>query len=567
MTDWTAEMVLISEPAGATGAATGFAGMAAIANQLASIVTDLGKVPWQGEAAAAFRAYLAGLHRSVQGAGDIAQACGKAADDAGAGLTALMPAAEDTANRLNALIDRAAAINADGVGFIEAIELARMRVEAQQSLARVRAQREEVLAALSAAMAGGIDELLGFRAPQPPDPAEIADPTQRDIVRGLVDEVDETMAEVGDTDRARAYLDQLNATDNEEIRRQLLRRAADELSAAELDHLLDNMDPDELSAALDAGPWIFDPSNTAAQRELYNAIAMKLDMDSLTGLAELVPDDYWHPDPYREVPGLGGDFQPEGWNLAWDPLPGAGEEVTPESINPEDVQQRGLGDCHLQATLYSLASTEEGRQLLADNITRNENGTYTVTLYDRDGNPVPVVVTPDTPVARTDDGWESTYDDNRANWVQLYEKAVAQSNGELSQQDPLDRAGQNQEQGYPGINGGWPQENFSRITGNEPPNFSNSDAGDLGTRQVLQAAEQGNAPITVTFNEDVNGVQDYDGGDATAHGAHVYSVDSVDWSAEPPVVHLRNPWGFDHVVMTLDQLQGSNGYLTVGQVD
>jgi hypothetical protein len=62
------------------------------------------------------------------------------------------------------------------------------------------------------------------------------------------------------------------------------------------------------------------------------------------------------------------------------PLPGAGQPVTPASINPNDIQQRGLGDCHLQATLYSIASQPGGPDMLARNITLNPNGTYTVTL-------------------------------------------------------------------------------------------------------------------------------------------------------------------------------------------
>lgn len=556
---WTWREVMLSEPDGGTAAARGFTELAGTADELTSVLTDLARVPWEGPAADAFRDYLAGLRRSAAGAQAVAEDSATAAGQGAAGLTGLLPAAEETAELLNAFIARSAEIRDDGVGLGDAVELVRMRAEATAALERVRGQRDDLMSALGTAAGAQTDALLDYRTPPPPDASVIDDPVQRSIVQGLADEVSATLNDHGSTERSRELIEQLNATDSDLMRRMLLIRAADELSAAELDHLIDNVDPDLLADALGSDWWLFGPS-PAAQRELFNSLAKKLDLDTLTGLADLVPDNYWHPDPFKHVPGIGEDFNPDGWNLSWVPLPEAGTDVTAETIDQDDIQQRGLGDCHLQAALYSIASTEQGRQHLADNIQLNDNGTYTVTLYDRDGNPVPVVVTPDTPVASTDDGWTSTYDANQALWVQLYEKAVAQSNEELAAQEPLDRAGQNEHPGYPGINGGWPQENLSRITGNEPVNMDNSLG--LFDHARLAAAEQSGAPITVTFHEDYTGSTEH----SSVVGAHVYSVERIDWSQDPPMVELRNPWGHGHATMTLDELQQTNGYITVGSV-
>lgn len=560
MTDWTWDLVLVSDPEGGRTAGGGFDGLAGNAEKITEVLASLSRVPWEGEAADAFRDYLSGLAKSARGAQTIAERSSSESQDAAAGLDGLRPAAEDTAELLNNFIRRSENIRKDGTDFGEVVELSTMRMEAEAALARVRSQRNELMDRLGSAMSDGIDDLLGYRTPPPPDASGISDPTQRAMVEYLADEVAATQAALGHSERAEELIEQWGNADSDLERRLLLMRAADELSAEELDYLLDSLDPDSLREAIDAG--IFGSPSDADQRELFNALARKLDLDSLNGLADLMPDDYWHPDPFKNVPGLGEDFKPDGWNLSWVPLPDAGQEVTAQSINPEDIQQRGLGDCHLQAALYSLASTEEGRQLLADNIDLNDNGTYTVTLYDRDGNPVPVVVTPDTPVARSADGWTSTYDGNQELWVQLYEKALAQTNAELSQQDPLDRAGQNENPGYPGINGGWPQENFSRITGNEPSNMDNS-LGPFGVGEhALRQAEQSGAPITVTFNENYGGTAD----NPEVYGAHVYSVSDIDWSQHPPTVELRNPWGSSHATLTLDELRDSNGYVTVGSV-
>jgi hypothetical protein len=556
--NWTWELVLISEPDGGRDASAGFNAVVQRAGQLADIIGDLHRAPWDGPAAEAFRGYLDDLRRVVVDGQGIAEQCQHAADDAAASLDALRGPAQETADMLNKF--QKAVKDMGDLDFFESIRVQVMRNEATAALARVREQRGDTMNRLSDALKQQEEALLTLKPPRGPDASAISDPVQRSIVQGLDKEIDATLAGAGDTDRARSLADQINGTDDNLKRRELLSKAADELSPAELDYLLDHLDTDALHDLLDAHHWwqLGGPEDSAVQRELYNKIAGKVDLDTLYGLSGQLPDDYWHPSPYQGVPQLGDDLGPFGDNLSWQPLPGAGQPVTPASINPNDIQQRGLGDCHLQATLYSIASQPGGPEMLASNIHLNPNGTYTVTLHKKDGTPVPVVVTPDTPVQRNVSGWSSTYDGNQALWVQLYEKAMSQTNGELSQEAPVDAGhGQNHDRGYPGMNGGWPEEDYARITGQQPEVV---DSGKVTDAQLHQA-EQSHQPVTVTILDDPH-YKDANG--TTLHGGHVYALDHVDWSTNPPTAHLRNPWGFDNVTMPLNDLRSRTTYLTVG---
>lgn len=551
MGDWTPELVLISDPKGGAYANAGFTAMAAVSEQLTGVVDSLSRVPWNGEAAEVFRGYLGGLRRSVVGATDVATACATASGTAGTELEGLRGPATETADLLNNLIDKSAALREDGVNLFEIVELAKLRGIAEGALARVRDQREEILSTLATATHTQIDALAGLRPPTAPDPSQISDPAQRALVQKLHDEIEATMAAAGDTANAREWADRIAAADSELERLWLIRAAAEALSPAELDNLMDNLDPQELAAALGEDGLL--GLSDDQRLEFYNLLGGKLDMDTLTGLGEQLPDDPWHPDPYKGIPQLNDEnLEPDGWNLSWSPIDGAGEPITADGINPEDIQQAGLGDCFLQSNLYSMAATEEGRQFLADHIQLNDNGTYTVTIYDENGNAVPVVVTPDAPMAQTDDGWSSQYDSEEHLWVQLYEKAFAQAAPQVSGEDV----------GYPSINGGYTGDTLNRITGQEVNSVDMSDAGSPFVQPALQQAEQSNAPITVSVHEsvDLNG-----DGNTDVYGGHAYSLDHIDWDSEPPMVHLRNPWGSSHATITYEQFTDLNGQIHVGQ--
>jgi hypothetical protein len=105
-----------------------------------------------------------------------------------------------------------------------------------------------------------------------------------------------------------------------------------------------------------------------------------------------------------------------------------------DEIVPADVQQGGLGDCHLLAPLAAMASTPEGRAAIrrAIDVHKNDRGEvvgYTVTLHDG-GRPRPFDVPVGAPyvvghaIARSDEPEART--GSYETWPLVVEKAYAQ---------------------------------------------------------------------------------------------------------------------------------------------
>jgi hypothetical protein len=138
-----------------------------------------------------------------------------------------------------------------------------------------------------------------------------------------------------------------------------------------------------------------------------------------------------------------------------------------DAVHPSDVDQGGLGDCYLMSSLAALALRQEGIDLIKSNIRPNEDGTYTVILYERNPwtgelEPVEVRVTPDFPL-RADGsaafaGFGDKDGDQEEFWVMLYEKAYAQHHGS-----------------YLDIKGGWGYEALETITGTPSESLNPAD--------------------------------------------------------------------------------------------
>ncbi|MEI6179612.1 MAG: C2 family cysteine protease [Chloroflexales bacterium] len=208
-----------------------------------------------------------------------------------------------------------------------------------------------------------------------------------------------------------------------------------------------------------------------------------------------------------------------------------------DGISPDDIQQRGLGDCYFLAALASIA--RQSPDTLRKNITYDGNQTYTVTLYDPSGKPVQVKVDSDIPVdANGNPVYAQLAGGGSELWVALYEKAYAQYRTDYTEVDK----------------GGLPGSAAQTITG-RPADIL--DRNTVTIDQLYQHFVDGDALTVGIFENDLNKQGTLPPG---IHGNHAYSIVGVD-----PVkgtVQLRNPWGFDHPQeMSIDEFRKYCGYV------
>ncbi|MGY5764086.1 C2 family cysteine protease [Brachybacterium sp. DNPG3] len=225
----------------------------------------------------------------------------------------------------------------------------------------------------------------------------------------------------------------------------------------------------------------------------------------------------------------------EGWT------PETSERVAEQAIDPDMVEQGGVGDCGLMASLMALAQSDP--DLIRDNLVRNDDGTWTVTLY-KDGLAVPITVDSTMPAegghslvpADLDgDGVEEYH--ARFSWVTIYEKAMAEFTSEY---------------GAPSYeelnNGGYGDEYLTILTGNEAQRTDESSFADLSARlqegPVTAATEQPREWWRFTGEVD----------DPTIVPNHEYNVHGFIPAGTPAPdgtvsdedrIHLDNPWGPD----------------------
>ncbi|WP_125776453.1 C2 family cysteine protease [Antribacter gilvus] len=185
-------------------------------------------------------------------------------------------------------------------------------------------------------------------------------------------------------------------------------------------------------------------------------------------------------------------------------------DLDEDEFRPDNISQGQMGDCSLLASAAAMAKADP--EWLQEHMKYDaDTNTYTVTLYDEDGNPVEVKVEGSLidPAAMGADG-------NPA-WVSVYEKAAAQFQG-----------------GYENIQSQWPQDMMKMMTGKDADEYS-TDAflpwNERSTGEIRDDLADGK-PVVAWTPKDV----DHD----DIVGGHAYMVDSVDKDGN---VRLMNPWG------------------------
>lgn len=192
-----------------------------------------------------------------------------------------------------------------------------------------------------------------------------------------------------------------------------------------------------------------------------------------------------------------------------------------DDIDPYDINQQGLGDCWVLASLAAVAGNDP--EFIAEHITYDpETDEYIVTLYEN-GEPVDVRV--DNSFMTGEDGERYIYgvgDDGQPNFASIYEKALAEHYGE----------------DYGDIWGGDPAKALETITGQKtesqsfnpnPLAFWETAASSEGIKERLDDGEH----VVLSTKSDLDD-------DSPIVGNHAYTV--VDVRDDGSVV-LYNPWG------------------------
>lgn len=182
----------------------------------------------------------------------------------------------------------------------------------------------------------------------------------------------------------------------------------------------------------------------------------------------------------------------------------------------DNTGQRSYPDCVVVSALAEMGVDDA---YLREHIVQNDDGTYTVTLFDGDGNPVEYTI------ESVGDGGVRGPDGSQT-WMTLYEEALIQ-HGMLNED---------------GTYADGAVKVFQAVTGAEGTRTFDGDDGYPSFATVAQAAEDGTPLVVGTTPEAISDA------DARAAGVvplqivenHAYMVSSVNPDG---TVTLTNPWG------------------------
>ncbi|MEO6997198.1 MAG: C2 family cysteine protease [Terracoccus sp.] len=209
-----------------------------------------------------------------------------------------------------------------------------------------------------------------------------------------------------------------------------------------------------------------------------------------------------------------------------------------ETLNAQDMNQGSFGDCWAIASMTATAQADP--DFVENNISVNPNGTVNVRLFDHDGNPRIVTVTPDVPL-NADGNVVGAHGTDGQTWPAYYEKAFAVVYGEDQGGAPDGKSGPPYdvtEQGsYGAIEWDYNDKAPSYITGSEPTSVGGYDG----------AVEAFNDKSGVIVSTPATAPTDPPPGYVTRH---VYYVESVNPDGS---VTLGNPWGPNAQKITVDK--------------
>jgi hypothetical protein len=286
-------------------------------------------------------------------------------------------------------------------------------------------------------------------------------------------------------------------------------------------------------------------------------IAAKASAETMRRLAEVT--DEVQPD-FGAVGGDDASDDPDSpvHDASWSEVPhelfaDEPDDADEPAVDPTDLNQGMIGDCWLIASIGAIAQAHP--DLVEQNVRANDNGTYTVTLYD-DGEAVEVTVTPDLPTVDGDplfvdnpgssDAGEDTYE----LWPHLIEKAAAQYYGD-----------------YADLEGDWPSKALELLSGQDTSTYDSDffgmdDPDPPSASSLADLMDSGGAVLVSTASENRTSLYD----DGTLVQGHAYYVQSVDPDAG--TVTIVNPWGLEsHPPITMDYDDFEQSFIRYDAVD
>lgn len=256
-------------------------------------------------------------------------------------------------------------------------------------------------------------------------------------------------------------------------------RIAD-LTPAEAEALVRRLSPEDLAklGAImnnESGHlWVHNGRDPFGRSDVTRGLLAKLTPESAAKLQTAMP---WSQPGFATTDlGLDGQQSQVGERqdgLHYGPAPG---QLGTGSLNAQDVNQGSFGDCWAIAAVTATAQADP--DFVASNITTNPNGTVNVRLFDPDGNPRVVTVTPDLPL-NGDGNVVGAHGTDGQTWPAYYEKAFAVVYGEDQGGAPEGKSGEPydvKEQGtYGAVEWDYNDKAPSYVTGSEPTSVSGYD--------------------------------------------------------------------------------------------
>ncbi|WP_298325139.1 C2 family cysteine protease [Haloactinopolyspora sp.] len=286
-------------------------------------------------------------------------------------------------------------------------------------------------------------------------------------------------------------------------------------TSEEIQAALDNLDPDE-RAALDE--WLAankgdinndDTDPNPASLGLTSFLWQNMRADQI---------QEFHDDVPNLEPTLYGDA--DGW-VNGDVDMSVDFDITDGGSGVVQIDQGSIGECATLASIAAAVAADPG--WVDKHIKQNPNGTFTVTIYDENGNPVEVTVNGNVPADGGNPIFNGRDSDGEINWASIYEKAMAQYQGGH----------------YEEIDGAYTAERVSETSGqdNNVVELPLITPWHLATFAQMQEAFENGKPIIM-------------GG-----GGHAYAVVGF----EDGKVLVQNPWGGEGSVVAMTPEEFNSG--------